>query len=137
MFCSKKSSSALLVHEQQVPQKWCLSSCHWSPCGEYKWNIYEDTSTVRKTYKCGACCSWTRSVDDSFLERNVSATKCSWIVRHVTALITLMCSTIYIYIYMYVYVYIYIYICIYIYIYIYIYILIIITEKANFHNKNC
>ena len=34
-----------------------------------------------------ACSSWTSSADELFLERNASATTCSWAVRHVTALI--------------------------------------------------
>ena len=38
-FCSKKSSSAVPVHEQQAPQKWCVSSCHLVACGDYKRNI--------------------------------------------------------------------------------------------------
>ena len=33
-----------------------------------------------------ACCSWTCSTDEYFLERNASATKCSWTVGQVTAL---------------------------------------------------
>ena len=36
MFCSKKSSSNLLVHEQQASQKWCLSSHHSTACDEEK-----------------------------------------------------------------------------------------------------
>ena len=35
VFCSKKSSSALLVLGQQISQKWCLSSCHSTACGDY------------------------------------------------------------------------------------------------------
>ena len=45
-FRSKKSISALLVYEQEAPQKWCLSSCHSTPCGDYKrlrlFNIIDD-----------------------------------------------------------------------------------------------
>ena len=40
-------------------------------------------------YYVYACCLWTSSADELFLERNVSATICSWTVRHDTALIVL------------------------------------------------
>ena len=53
--------------------------------------IFEKTSSVEwwlERYRfCDACCSWTKSADELFLERNVSATICSWPVRHDTALI--------------------------------------------------
>ena len=52
MFWSKKSSLALLAHEQQQPQKWCLSSRYSTACGDYKRNIYENKSSVCKTSKC-------------------------------------------------------------------------------------
>ena len=38
-------------------------------------------------YPPGAYCSWTSNADELFLERNGSATICSWTARHVTALI--------------------------------------------------
>ena len=34
-----------------------------------------------------ACCSWASSADELSLEQNASATLCSWLVHHVTALI--------------------------------------------------
>ena len=49
-FHSKRSSSALLAHEQLTPQKGCFScrhsiACHQSTaCGDYRKNIYESTS---------------------------------------------------------------------------------------------
>ena len=71
-----------------------------------EWNIYVNTSRMCKasnywkmTHKrlyCStallylfsdACCSWTSSADELFLERNASTTICSWTVCHVTALI--------------------------------------------------
>ena len=52
MFSSKKSSSALLVYEQQASQKGCPSSGHSTACGDYKINIYENTSSSCKTSKC-------------------------------------------------------------------------------------
>ena len=39
---SKNSSSALLIHEQQASQKWCLSSRHSTACGDYERTIYEN-----------------------------------------------------------------------------------------------
>ena len=39
-FCSKKSLSALLVHDPQALQKLCLSSHHPNPSGDYKGYIY-------------------------------------------------------------------------------------------------
>ena len=50
-FRSKKSSSALLVHEKHAPQKWCLSSHHSTACGDHKRHIYENTSSVQNIYK--------------------------------------------------------------------------------------
>ena len=49
--CSKKSSSALPVHVQQASQKWCLSSHYSTACGDYKKNIYENTSNNWKASK--------------------------------------------------------------------------------------
>ena len=97
------------------------------------------------------CESWTSSPNELFLERNASATICSWIVRHVTALIvfhyfifvnTTMCKQqsywnlmchlsildvlLRLLVFSY-YIYIYIHICMYIYIYIiYIYVFMFI-----------
>ena len=106
------------------------------------------------------CESWTSSPNELFLERNASATICSWIVRHVTALIVfhyfifvnttmckqqsywnLMCHLSILdvllrllvfsyYIYIYTYMYVYIYI-IYIYVFMYIYIYIYIYKYMN------
>ena len=45
-FCSNKSSSVLLVHKQQAPQKRCLSSCHSTACGDCKRSIYMATQAV-------------------------------------------------------------------------------------------
>ena len=42
----------IYIHEQQAPLKRCLSSRHSTACGDYKRNIYENTSSVRKTSKC-------------------------------------------------------------------------------------
>ena len=50
-FCSRKSLSALLVHEEHASQKRYLSSCHSTACGEYNRNIYENTRSMRKTSK--------------------------------------------------------------------------------------
>ena len=47
-FRSKKSLSALLVHEQQASQKWCLSSRHLTACGDYKIDIYENQAACAK-----------------------------------------------------------------------------------------
>ena len=44
-FCPRKRSSALLVHEQQAPLKWCLSSRHSLACGDCKREIYENTGS--------------------------------------------------------------------------------------------
>ena len=49
--CSKKCSLVLLVHEQEAPQKLCLSSSHFTACGDYKRNIYKNTSSVWKASK--------------------------------------------------------------------------------------
>ena len=43
---SKKSSSAILVHEQQASRKWCLLSRHSTPCGGCKRKVYENTRGV-------------------------------------------------------------------------------------------
>ena len=51
-FFSKRSTSALLGHEQQTAQKWCLSIRHSTACGDYNENVYENTSNVCKTHKC-------------------------------------------------------------------------------------
>ena len=40
----------------------------------------------KKLHFYGVCCSWISRVDELFLERNASATVCSWTVRIVTAL---------------------------------------------------
>ena len=49
-FRSKKSSSALLVNEQQASQKWFLSIRHATACGVSKINIYENISLFKYTY---------------------------------------------------------------------------------------
>ena len=50
-FHSKKSLLALLVYEQQAPQKLCLSIHHSNVCGEYKINIYDNRNSVCKLSK--------------------------------------------------------------------------------------
>ena len=48
VFRSKKSSSALLVHEQKAPLKGCLSSHYSAACGDCKRKIYKNTGSVCK-----------------------------------------------------------------------------------------
>ena len=50
-FSSKKSLSALLVHEQQASLKGCLSSCHSTACGDCNTKIYENTGSECKTFE--------------------------------------------------------------------------------------
>ena len=52
VFCSKKSSSALLVQGQQSSLKGCLSSRHSTTCGDCNRKIYENTGSVCKTSQC-------------------------------------------------------------------------------------
>ena len=63
-FRFKKSSSALLVHEQQAPQNWCLSSSHSTACGDYKRKIYENTSSVCKTGTCMHYTVWELLIEN-------------------------------------------------------------------------
>ena len=39
---SSNSPSALLIHEQQASQKWCLSSHHSTACGDFERIIHEN-----------------------------------------------------------------------------------------------
>ena len=48
-FCSKKSLSALLVHEQRASLKWFFSSLHSTACGDSMRKVYENTGCVCKT----------------------------------------------------------------------------------------
>ena len=48
-FCSKSSTSALLVHEQQASQKRCLLNRHSTACG-YKNGIYMNTNRMCKAF---------------------------------------------------------------------------------------
>ena len=52
-----------------------------------KWLTTSSWMAIKKASLFDACCSWASSIDELFLERNASATICSWAVRHVTALI--------------------------------------------------
>ena len=56
VFRSKKSSSALLVHEQKAPLKGCLSSHYSAACGDCKRKIYKNTGSVCKRYHSGNIC---------------------------------------------------------------------------------
>ena len=86
---SKKSSSVVLVKEQQTSQKWCFSRCCSPAFGDY---ISFSSSKAAKWWLerhhfCDACCSWTSRFDELFLEQNISATICLWTVHHVAAII--------------------------------------------------
>ena len=50
-FRSKKSSSALLLHEQQASQKWSLSRRHLTACSDYKRNIYDTQSAQSQSHR--------------------------------------------------------------------------------------
>ena len=50
-FRSKKSSSVLLVHEQQASQKWSLSRRHLTACSDYKRNIYDTQSAQSQSHR--------------------------------------------------------------------------------------
>ena len=70
IFRSKKSSSALLVREHQAPQKWCLSSPHSTACSTgdlpFNWRL-------ERYHFYDACCSWTSSADELFLEQTATS----------------------------------------------------------------
>ena len=70
IFRSRKSSSALLVREHQAPQKWCLSSPHSTACSTgdlpFNWRL-------ERYHFYDACCSWTSSADELFLEQTATS----------------------------------------------------------------